>query len=68
MSQPMQTFGIDALRKEYLTKFIDSRKQWQMAVEAETGSEADHYLDMLMWAGLLDLMTRLKNSLKGRTK
>ena len=67
MSQP--TINLSDARKEYLTKFIDARRQWKEAQDGPSLRDVGYWWDqMRKWGGLIDLTTRIQTELKGRSR
>ena len=69
MKTPTPTITLKELRKEYLVSFIDFRRMWQQAKEDGTAEDVEFFwTKMRYFASLIDLTTRLENSLKGNRK
>lgn len=63
------TIALKDIRKEYLCQFVDFRKMWEKAKTDGTEGDVEFfYSKMLFYAALIDMTTRLQNSLKGRVK
>ena len=63
------TISLSEVRKEYLIKFVAARKSWETSLKSKVETDVEYWWGQLTkWGALMDLMTRLQNELKGRTK
>lgn len=63
------TFTIEQMKKEFLCNFVDVRRLYNRAMKSGSDDECEFlHSRMLFYAGLVDLMTRLENSLRGYDK